>query len=121
VTSGQTTVASYQYDDNGNITRQDNANGTYALYTVDSRNRITNLSHKYSNGTMFLGLSYLYDDVGNRTREKESNSTYRDFFYDDNGQLTRETKRTIAGDEDPYGQGNRMRLCRADSGPERTK
>ena len=74
---------SYQYDDNGNLTRKTLlATGNYSQYTYDAENRLTKVED-FSAGTptAFATATYRYDGLGRRI-EKVANGQTKRYVYD---------------------------------------
>jgi RHS repeat-associated protein len=74
---------SYQYDDNGNLTRKTLlATGNYSQYTYDAENRLTKVEEfAAGNPTPFATSTYRYDGLGRRI-EKVANGQTKRFIYD---------------------------------------
>lgn len=74
---------SYQYDDNGNLTRKTLlATGTYTQYSYDAENRLTTVEDFVAgNPTAAFTSTYRYDGLGRRI-EKVANGTTRRYVYD---------------------------------------
>ena len=74
---------SYQYDDNGNLTRKTLlATGTYAQYTYDAENRLTKVEDFVAgNPTPSFTSTYRYDGLGRRI-EKVANGQTKRYIYD---------------------------------------
>jgi RHS repeat-associated protein len=89
VTDAQGTVT-YAYDAIGRQTQVTYSNGMTTNYTYDSRNQITSIEHKKSDGTVLQGFTYTLDTVGNRTSIVEHNSRRVDYTYNEVNQLTQE-------------------------------
>ena len=68
VTDSQGTVT-YDYDAVGRQTQISYPSSITTNYSYDSRNRITNITHKKSDGTVLQSFAYTYDTAGNRTQE----------------------------------------------------
>ena len=74
---------SYQYDDNGNLTRKTLlATGNYSQYIYDAENRLTKVE-KFAAGnpTPFATSTYRYDGLGRRI-EKVANGQTKRYVYD---------------------------------------
>ncbi len=74
---------SYQYDDNGNLTRKTLlATGTFTQYTYDAENRLTKVEEfAAGNPTAIATSTYRYDGLGRRI-EKVANGQTRRYVYD---------------------------------------
>jgi RHS repeat-associated protein len=74
---------SYQYDDNGNLTRKTLfATGNYSQYTYDAENRLTKVEDfAAGNPTAVATSTYRYDGLGRRI-EKVANGQTRRYVYD---------------------------------------
>ena len=74
---------SYQYDDNGNLTRKTPlATGNYSQYTYDTENRLTKVEDFVAgNPTPAFTSTYRYDGLGRRI-EKVANGQTRRYIYD---------------------------------------
>jgi RHS repeat-associated protein len=74
---------SYQYDDNGNLTRKTLlATGNFAAYTYDAENRLTKVEDFVAgNPTAFATSTYRYDGLGRRI-EKVANGQTKRYLYD---------------------------------------
>lgn len=74
---------SYQYDDNGNLTRKTLlATGNYSQYTYDAENRLTKVEDfAAGNPTAFATSTYRYDGLGRRI-EKVANGQTKRYIYD---------------------------------------
>ena len=74
---------SYQYDDNGNLTRKTLlASGNYTQYTYDPENRLVKVEEfVVGNPTAFATSTYRYDGLGRRI-EKVGNGITRRYVYD---------------------------------------
>ncbi len=74
---------SYQYDDNGNLTRKTLlATGNYTQYTYDAENRLTKVEDFVSgNPTPSSTSTYRYDGLGRRI-EKVANGQTKRYIYD---------------------------------------
>jgi RHS repeat-associated protein len=74
---------SYQYDDNGNLTRKTLlATGNYSQYTYDAENRLTKVEEFVAgNPTAFATSTYRYDGLGRRI-EKVANGQTKRYIYD---------------------------------------
>ena len=74
---------SYQYDDNGNLTRKTLlATGNYTAYTYDAENRLTKVEDFVAgNPTPAFTSAYRYDGLGRRI-EKVANGQTRRYVYD---------------------------------------
>jgi RHS repeat-associated protein len=74
---------SYQYDDNGNLTRKTIiANNNYTQYTYDAENRLTKVEEfTFGNPTPVATSTYRYDGLGRRI-EKVGNGQTRRYVYD---------------------------------------
>jgi RHS repeat-associated protein len=74
---------SYQYDDNGNLTRKTLlATGNYTQYTYDAENRLTKVEEfAAGNPTAFATSTYRYDGLGRRI-EKVANGQTKRYVYD---------------------------------------
>ncbi|HNK51158.1 MAG TPA: RHS repeat-associated core domain-containing protein [Nitrospira sp.] len=73
----------YQYDDNGNLTRKTLlATGNYTQYSYDAENRLTKVEEFASgNPTAITTSSYRYDGLGRRI-EKVANGQTTRYIYD---------------------------------------
>lgn len=85
VTDGYNTLISYSYDSDGNLTRQQNANGTYTLYSYVG-DRIISIVHHDAAGDVLSSFSYTYDAGGNITAMTDSSGTWN-YSYDAHNQL----------------------------------
>ena len=76
-------IHSYQYDDNGNVTRKTFlATGNFTAYTYDAENRLTKVEDFVAgNPTPTATSTYRYDGLGRRT-EKVANGQTRRYVYD---------------------------------------
>ena len=74
---------SYQYDDNGNLTRKTFlATGNYTQYTYDAENRLTKVEEfAAGNPTPAFTSMYRYDGLGRRI-EKVANGQTKRYIYD---------------------------------------
>jgi RHS repeat-associated protein len=74
---------SYQYDDNGNLTRKTLvATGNYTQYTYDAENRLTQIEDfVLGNLTPAFTSTYRYDGLGRRI-EKVANGQTKRYIYD---------------------------------------
>lgn len=74
---------SYQYDDNGNLTRKTLlATGNYTQYTYDAENRLTKAEDFVAgNSTAAFTSTYRYDGLGRRI-EKVANGQTKRYVYD---------------------------------------
>ncbi|MDH5668631.1 MAG: hypothetical protein OEY86_11520 [Nitrospira sp.] len=74
---------SYQYDDNGNLTRKTLlATGNYTQYTYDAENRLTKVEDfAAGNPTPAFTSTYRYDGLGRRI-EKVANGQTKRYVYD---------------------------------------
>ena len=74
---------SYQYDDNGNLTRKTLlATGNFSQYTYDAENRLTKVEEfAAGNPTAFATSTYRYDGLGRRI-EKVANGQTKRYLYD---------------------------------------
>ncbi len=74
---------SYQYDDNGNLTRKTLlATGNYTQYTYDAENRLTKVEDFVAgNPTPAFTSTYRYDGLGRRI-EKVANGQTKRYVYD---------------------------------------
>ena len=74
---------SYQYDDNGNLTRKTLlATGTFTAYTYDAENRLTKVEEfAAGNPTAVATSTYRYDGLGRRI-EKVGNGQTKRYIYD---------------------------------------
>jgi RHS repeat-associated protein len=74
---------SYQYDDNGNLTRKTLlATGNYTAYTYDAENRLTKVEDFVAgNPTAAFTSTYRYDGLGRRI-EKVANGQTKRYVYD---------------------------------------
>jgi len=92
-------IITYSYDAIGRQTQVDYSNGLKTKYVYDSRNRVTNIEHKKSDGTVLQSFVYRLDAVGNRTQECtigwafQPTNTARcvDYEYNSVHQLVKET------------------------------
>jgi RHS repeat-associated protein len=85
-TSPSSTVATYGYDVNGNLTSRTLDNLTSSGYGYDGLNRVMNISHVLNGGTRTL--AYDYDSVGNRKWVKRDGANGDVYGYDLNDQVT---------------------------------
>ncbi len=90
VTDDQGTTA-YAYDAIGRQTQITYPNGVTTSYEYDSRNRVTSIEHKKSDGTILQSFAYTYDAVGNRTKVVEESGRTVEYTYNEVNQLTKET------------------------------
>ena len=74
---------SYQYDDNGNLTRKTLlATGNYTQYTYDAENRLVKVEEFVAgNPTAAFTSTYRYDGLGRRI-EKVANGQTKRYIYD---------------------------------------
>ncbi|CUS39085.1 hypothetical protein COMA1_70019 [Candidatus Nitrospira nitrosa] len=74
---------SYQYDDNGNLTRKTLlATGNFTQYTYDAENRLTKVEDFVAgNPTAAFTSTYRYDGLGRRI-EKVANGQTKRYIYD---------------------------------------
>jgi RHS repeat-associated protein len=74
---------SYQYDDNGNLTRKTLlTTGNYTQYTYDAENRLTKVEDfAVGNPTAAFTSTYRYDGLGRRI-EKAANGQTKRYIYD---------------------------------------
>jgi len=74
---------SYQYDDNGNLTRKTLlATGNFTQYTYDAENRLTKVEEfTAGNPTAAFTSTYRYDGLGRRI-EKVANGQTKRYVYD---------------------------------------
>jgi len=89
VTDSQGTIT-YGYDTIGRNTAIDYSNGMKTTYEYDSRNRITNIEHKDSNGNTLKSFAYTLDSIGNRTKIVEDGNKTIEYQYDKANRLTEE-------------------------------
>ena len=89
VTDDQGTTT-YAYDAIGRQTQITYPNGVTTSYTYDSRNRVTKIEHKKSDGTILQSFAYTYDAVGNRTQVVENTGRKVEYTYNEVNQLTKE-------------------------------
>jgi YD repeat-containing protein len=70
---------SYQYDDNGNLTRKTFlATGNFTQYTYDAENRLTKVEEFVAgNPTAFATSTYRYDGLGRRIEKVANGQTKR--------------------------------------------
>jgi len=92
-TSPVSSVATFAYDVNGNLTGRTPANSTSSTYTYDALNQPTNISHALAGTTRTL--QYAYDNVNRRTWQRRDAGDGDVFGYDLNDQVTA-TKLNIA-------------------------
>jgi fibro-slime domain-containing protein/RHS repeat-associated protein len=90
-------VTTYGYDLVGNRVLLTNANGTSAVYTYDSRNRLTDLINKRADGSVITEHHYTLGAAGNRLRVTESGGRVVDYGYDGVYRLTSEVAVDSAG------------------------
>jgi RHS repeat-associated protein len=90
VTDTQGTVT-YTYDAIGRQTTAAYSNGLETHHEYDSRNRVTNIEHTNSTGTVLQSFAYTLDSVGNRTKIVEHTGRTVDYAYNEVHQLTKET------------------------------
>jgi RHS repeat-associated protein len=84
------TLADYDYNAVGNLTRTQFANGTQELRQFDSLNRLTSLVNQKNNGEILSSYTYTLDKVGNRLQVVENNGRTVNYSYDDLYRLTQE-------------------------------
>jgi len=81
VTDSQGTIT-YGYDAIGRNTHITYSNGMKTTYEYDSRNRITNIEHKDSNGNTLKSFAYTLDSSGNRVKIVEDGNKTIEYQYD---------------------------------------
>jgi len=75
-------VVTYTLDANGNITRQDNPNGTYVETTFNDADQPTAIVHRKSDGTIFARFDILYNSDGLISQSDELDGSRTTFGYD---------------------------------------
>ncbi|MFZ4508840.1 MAG: RHS repeat-associated core domain-containing protein [Fimbriimonas sp.] len=95
------------YDTYGRLTRQNNSNGTYALYGHDGLDRLNSLVHKKSDGTVLTSEDYVYDQAGNLTTKTVDGVTTT-YGYDNIDQLTSESRTGYVCSYTYDSNGNRL-------------
>src|SRR5690606_29370346 len=91
----------YVYDAAGRLCRKNNPNGTYELYSFDSRNRVTAIVTKNSANSTLRSRGYTFDAASQVSSVIEGN-IQTDYYYDAIGQLTDEVKTDINNDTVTY-------------------
>ena len=87
-TQGTTT---YEYDAIGRQTKVTYPSGVSTEYSYDSRNRVTKIEHKKSDGTVLQSFAYTYDAVGNPVKVVENTGRTVTYEYNSVNQLIKET------------------------------
>ena len=90
VTSNTGEVTHYSYDAVGNQTELQHHNGTKALYSYDTLNRLIRLVHQDSQDATLASFDYTLSPTGERTKVTERTKTTT-YTYDALGRLTTET------------------------------
>jgi len=72
----------YSYDAIGRNIAIDYSNGMKTTYEYDSRNRITHIEHKDSNGNILKSFAYTLDSSGNRIKIVEDGNKTIEYQYD---------------------------------------
>jgi RHS repeat-associated protein len=80
----------YTYDVAGNRTGVAYPNGVIGSYAFDSRNRITSLVYRASDGTELRHFAYTYSPAGQRSTVDESGGRHVEYAYDGLYRLTQE-------------------------------
>ena len=88
----------YSYDTVGNLKSVSYPNGTKAEYSYNALNRLVELTHTGSDGTMIASYAYTLDANGNRTRIEEFDGRTVDYVYDAAGKLLEERISSLDGD-----------------------
>src|SRR6266487_2832321 len=83
---GSTTLATYGYAVNGNLTSRSLGNSTSSSYMYDELDRVAQITHALNGETRTF--DYAYDSVGNREWTKRDGGTGDVFGYDYNDQVT---------------------------------
>jgi YD repeat-containing protein len=88
------TVATYSYDNVGNLQSVTYGNGVTHTYSYDNRNRLANLGVTKGSTNLF-GYAYTADAAGHRTRVREQSGRTVNYGYDELYRLTSELSPTI--------------------------
>ena len=79
------------FDAANRVTSVTGGDSSVVYYSYDNANRVTEVKHKTSGGTVLSDYQYGYDAV-NCTSQTDSDSTVVDYGYDDADQLTSEVR-----------------------------
>ena len=122
---GFSPAVTFNYNGNGTVANKLLGNNTRTYYTYDNRNRTTNLSHRYFNGsteTEQEAVGYTYDNAGNPLTYSDNQSTAAQswstsYQFDWANRLTSEIQTGSAGatfnNQYVYdGNGNRASVTR---------
>ena len=83
-------TTNYIYDAIGRVTKVEYPNGVSTEYSYDSRNHITNITHKTSTNKTLQSFTYSYDRVGNRIKVVEKSGKTIEYSYNKVNQLIKE-------------------------------
>ena len=83
-------TTNYIYDAIGRVTKVEYPNGVSTEYSYDSRNHITNITHKTSTNKTLQSFTYSYDKVGNRIKVAEDSGKTIEYSYNKVNQLIKE-------------------------------
>ncbi len=104
--------ASYQYDNNGNVTRIVRGNGTKTLFTYDEANRVVSIVHRKSDDTLIASYEYEYTDDDLVETITEDNEDVQTFVYDEMDRLVAASRTgslgTYSEEYELDGAGNRL-------------
>jgi len=109
ITNPAAETTTFTYDAGGRLTRQDYANGAYAVYGYDVANRLTALINLSASGTVLAGYGYTYDANGNRLSMTTPQGT-TSYTYDGDNRLLSASYTGIVAPDESYaydGAGNR--------------
>jgi RHS repeat-associated protein len=89
VTGDSSTIATYTYDQSGNVALRALANSTSTDFgTRDALNRVKNMTHTFSSTSGSRALNYAYDEMGNRKYVDRGSGLMDDgYTYDLDNQL----------------------------------
>ena len=85
-------IVQYTLDANGNITRQDNPNGTYTELTYNDADQPTSIKHRKSDATIFKQFDLLYNSEGLISQVTELDGSVVTFGYDALHRLTSDVR-----------------------------
>ncbi|MBI5874882.1 MAG: RHS repeat-associated core domain-containing protein [Deltaproteobacteria bacterium] len=71
----------FEYDKAARRIKLSRPNGTYTTYSYDPGGRLTNLTHRTSNGSIINSFTYSYDKVGNVLTKTDTDIKYT-YTYD---------------------------------------
>jgi RHS repeat-associated protein len=86
--AGSNLIVQYTYDADGNLSQQDNGNGTRTVYTYDADGNALSITHLAPNYTTINSYDdYAYDSVGNILTDTNQDGQWA-YTYDAASQLT---------------------------------